>query len=170
MRTWGSNLEIHLVGHSAGAIFLGHLVDLLAVRELKGRIGSLHLYAPACTVQFANRLKLAQIEKLQAEGRRLNKETEVFGSRTNSELWSDVIKIIGGVLLGIGGVTAAYPQYEVSQLKAKIAEEEMSKAELAKSAAEKTKTDAEAVPKILLWQCDHSSLTKVVHLTCALSR
>ncbi|UVJ46418.1 peptidase C1 [Pseudomonas sp. LS1212] len=54
-RTWGSNLEIHLVGHSAGAIFLGHLVDLLAVRELTESIGSIHLYAPACTVQFANR-------------------------------------------------------------------------------------------------------------------
>jgi hypothetical protein len=54
-RTWGSDLEIHLVGHSAGAIFLGHLIDLLAARDLKERIGSVHLYAPACTVQFANR-------------------------------------------------------------------------------------------------------------------
>jgi hypothetical protein len=52
---WGDQLEIHLVGHSAGAIFLGHLVDLLAARGLSRRIASLHLYAPACTVQFANR-------------------------------------------------------------------------------------------------------------------
>jgi peptidoglycan hydrolase-like protein with peptidoglycan-binding domain len=53
--TWGDELEIHLVGHSAGAIFLGHFVDLLAARALEQRIASLHLYAPACTVQFANR-------------------------------------------------------------------------------------------------------------------
>lgn len=53
--TWGDDLEIHLLGHSAGSIFLGWLLDLIAARELLGRVRSLHLYAPACTVQFANR-------------------------------------------------------------------------------------------------------------------
>ncbi|RYZ05544.1 MAG: peptidase C1 [Comamonadaceae bacterium] len=53
--TWGENLEIHLVGHSAGSIILGHLVEVLAARGLAGRIASCHLYAPACTVEFANR-------------------------------------------------------------------------------------------------------------------
>ncbi|MGH8381399.1 C1 family peptidase [Pseudomonas sp.] len=53
--TWGDDLEIHLIGHSAGSIFLGHLIDLFAARGLEKRINSLHLYAPACTVQFANR-------------------------------------------------------------------------------------------------------------------
>lgn len=55
IRTWGDQLEIHLVGHSAGAIFLGHVIDLLAERGLEMNARSLHLYAPACTVQFANR-------------------------------------------------------------------------------------------------------------------
>jgi hypothetical protein len=45
--------EIHLVGHSAGAIALGPFVDLLAARGVT--IGSLSLYAPACTVSFALR-------------------------------------------------------------------------------------------------------------------
>jgi len=54
-RNWGEQLEIHLVGHSAGSIFHGWLVDLLAARGLDARIASVHLYAPACTVQFANR-------------------------------------------------------------------------------------------------------------------
>jgi pimeloyl-ACP methyl ester carboxylesterase len=63
--TWGDELEIHLVGHSAGAIFLGHLVDLLAARGLSRRIASLHLYAPACTVQFANRHFAPQQELMQ---------------------------------------------------------------------------------------------------------
>jgi hypothetical protein len=53
--TWGERFEIHLVGHSAGAILLGHLLDALAERGLAGYVRSLHLYAPACTVEFANR-------------------------------------------------------------------------------------------------------------------
>jgi pimeloyl-ACP methyl ester carboxylesterase len=48
-------LEIHLVGHSAGSIMLGHLLSVMAARGLEGRVASTHLYAPACTVQFANR-------------------------------------------------------------------------------------------------------------------
>jgi hypothetical protein len=43
--------EIHLVGHSAGSIVLGHLLDLLPKRNLE--VASCHLYAPACTVRFA---------------------------------------------------------------------------------------------------------------------
>lgn len=53
--TWGSDFELHLVGHSAGAIWLGHLLSLLA-RERPGFAArSLQLYAPACTLAFANR-------------------------------------------------------------------------------------------------------------------
>jgi hypothetical protein len=44
-------LEIHLVGHSAGSILHGHLLDLLAQRKLK--VKTVSLYAPACTVGFA---------------------------------------------------------------------------------------------------------------------
>ncbi|KRE87268.1 peptidase C1 [Rhodanobacter sp. Soil772] len=54
-KTWGDQLEIHLIGHSAGSIFHGYLVDLLAARGLAAQTASVHLYAPACTVQFANR-------------------------------------------------------------------------------------------------------------------
>src|SRR6185312_5492527 len=43
--------EIHLIGHSAGSIILGHLLDLLPARKLD--VTSCHLYAPACTVRFA---------------------------------------------------------------------------------------------------------------------
>ncbi len=44
-------LELHLVGHSAGAILLGHLLDRLAGRRLG--VASLSLFAPACSVPFA---------------------------------------------------------------------------------------------------------------------
>ncbi len=53
--TWGEQLEIHLVGHSAGSILLGALLDCLERRGLLVRIASTHLYAPACSVDFANR-------------------------------------------------------------------------------------------------------------------
>ena len=44
-------VEIHLIGHSAGSILLGYLLDLLPARALS--VASCHLYAPACTVRFA---------------------------------------------------------------------------------------------------------------------
>lgn len=43
-------LEIHLAGHSAGSIVLGHLLSLLD-KELNAR--TLTLFAPACTLGFA---------------------------------------------------------------------------------------------------------------------
>lgn len=52
-------LEIHLIGHSAGSILLGHLVPELAARGLS--IKSVHLYAPACTVAFANEYWLPRV-------------------------------------------------------------------------------------------------------------
>jgi pimeloyl-ACP methyl ester carboxylesterase len=54
------NLELHLIGHSAGAILLGHLLDLLSG---KMKVESLSLFAPACTVEFANEHYLGAIEK-----------------------------------------------------------------------------------------------------------
>lgn len=53
--TWGDAFELHLVGHSAGAILLGHMLTALAARGAASLVKSVHLYAPACTVAFANR-------------------------------------------------------------------------------------------------------------------
>ena len=51
------SLEIHLVGHSAGAILLGHLLDALSDPAWAGpgglKASSCTLLAPACTVDFA---------------------------------------------------------------------------------------------------------------------
>jgi len=47
-----AKLEIHLVGHSAGSILLGYLLDVMHRRSLSA--SSLSLFAPACTVAFAN--------------------------------------------------------------------------------------------------------------------
>ncbi len=46
-----ARLEVHLIGHSAGAIVLGAMMPLLAQAGLKA--ASLRLFAPACTAGFA---------------------------------------------------------------------------------------------------------------------
>ncbi len=45
-------LQVHLIGHSAGSLVLGHLLTVLK-KNLP--IGSLSLFAPACGVDFANK-------------------------------------------------------------------------------------------------------------------
>lgn len=52
-------MEVHLLGHSAGAIVLGPLVSALQKRRVP--LASGHLYAPACTVDFANRYWLPHL-------------------------------------------------------------------------------------------------------------
>ena len=46
-----SDLRLHLIGHSAGSIILGYLLDELGAQSLTAQTCS--LYAPACTVRFA---------------------------------------------------------------------------------------------------------------------
>lgn len=59
--TWGKDFELHVVGHSAGSIILGHMLNALNKRMLDQkdnglaqRVTTLSLFAPACTVAFAN--------------------------------------------------------------------------------------------------------------------
>jgi hypothetical protein len=62
----GRPLELHLVGHSAGSILLGHLLERLGRDDLVGaapRIGSCTLYAAACSSRFAVERYLAAADK-----------------------------------------------------------------------------------------------------------
>ncbi len=56
----GKPFELHLMGHSAGAIMLGHLLTALAAR--KQAVASCQLFAPACTTAFAVQHYLAACE------------------------------------------------------------------------------------------------------------
>jgi len=52
----GITLEVHLIGHSAGAILLGHLLDLLGAMDKDQPalpVASCSLYAAACSTSFA---------------------------------------------------------------------------------------------------------------------
>jgi hypothetical protein len=53
----GRPLELHLIGHSAGAILLGHLLERLLAADLLAqapRVQTCTLYGAACSVRFAN--------------------------------------------------------------------------------------------------------------------
>ena len=56
-------LEIHLIGHSAGSILLGHLLKRLGQKKLP--IETISLFAPACTVPLACDYYRPEVEKKQ---------------------------------------------------------------------------------------------------------
>ena len=91
-----------------------------------------------------DQLKQAQIAKTAAETHKLEKEAAAVKTQVRSDFWSEAIKILGGVVLGIGGVTVAYTQYEVGELKAKIAREDLAKAQSATALAMQAKLAADA--------------------------
>jgi hypothetical protein len=64
-----SNLEVHLVGHSAGAILLGAFLRQLASNQLTA--STVSLYAPACTVAFANSTYLPAAEEKVIDPKRV---------------------------------------------------------------------------------------------------
>lgn len=90
--TWGDDLEIHLVGHSAGSIILGHLLSLAAKRGLSDKVSSIQLWAPACTVQFANQhyaphADLMKKLHLQVLSDRVERDDNVVGIYRKSLLY-----------------------------------------------------------------------------------
>ncbi len=58
-------LQVHLMGHSAGSILLGGMLDALATRRVP--IASAQLLAPACTIAFANRYWLPYVGNFDAK-------------------------------------------------------------------------------------------------------
>jgi len=47
------DMEVHFIGHSAGAIQLGEMLDLFREEGRENGVASCTLWAPACTVEFA---------------------------------------------------------------------------------------------------------------------
>ena len=83
--------KLHLIGHSAGSLQLGHML-----RDLPGKgVDSVHLYAPACTMAFANRqFGKALNQKVVPKGRMFvdllsvdREEADTVGPYGKSLLW-----------------------------------------------------------------------------------
>ena len=56
VQNWGDKFELHVVGHSAGSIFFGHMLASMRGRAgLPSALKTISLYAPACSVSFANK-------------------------------------------------------------------------------------------------------------------
>lgn len=89
-----------------------------------------------------DQLKQAQIEKTRAESKKLEREAYATSTQLRNAFWSDAIKIVAGVILGVGGVIAAITQFEVADLKAKISQKELAQAEAAKAVAETSAKEA----------------------------
>lgn len=87
-------LELHLVGHSAGAILLGHMLHRL--REMRLRPAGLHLYAPACTMGFASE-HLGAV--LAGRGRLLDRRTVRFWLLSDRNERADSVGPYGKSLL-----------------------------------------------------------------------
>lgn len=54
-------IQLHVTGHSSGAILIGQWLDVLARRKME--LKSISLYAPACTVKFVNDHYKKAVEK-----------------------------------------------------------------------------------------------------------
>jgi vacuolar-type H+-ATPase subunit I/STV1 len=89
-----------------------------------------------------DQLKQAQVEKTQAEALKLKREAEAAVKQAHGAFWSDMLKLAGGIILGIGGVVAAITQYEVAELKVKNATQELEQLEKEKKAVEAAKKEA----------------------------
>lgn len=71
-----------------------------------------------------DKLKQAQIDKIQAEIKAVSKTS-----------WMELIKLFGGVVLGIGGLAGAYTQYEIAEFKVENAKNELTELEQKKAGA-----------------------------------
>lgn len=56
-----ASFDLHLMGHSAGSILFGYFLDELTKRKLT--VNSISLFAPACTLEFANKHYIRACEK-----------------------------------------------------------------------------------------------------------
>ncbi len=65
-------LELHVVAHSAGAIMVGEMLPVLTKRKIK--LHSMTLFAPACTVDFANKYFQKAVESKTIERKNIHFE------------------------------------------------------------------------------------------------
>lgn len=65
----GDSKQIHLIGHSTGAVLLGHLLDALDGLQAPELVSSCSLMAPACTVDFYHRHYRPRLGKTTGNGK-----------------------------------------------------------------------------------------------------
>lgn len=93
----------------------------------------------------------AETAKLGAEKQKLDAETKAASRIANGSYWSEAVKILGAVVLGLGGFVTAAGSYfvarnqvELAELKASNANEKLKSAESAAAAAKDAEAKANA--------------------------
>ncbi|MES2936333.1 MAG: M15 family metallopeptidase [Pseudomonadota bacterium] len=99
-----------------------------------------------------DQLKRAQIRKVLAEATKTRAEAAASRRQLRATTWAEPLKVFGAVILGAGGVIAAFTQYEVAELKARNAQHELAVADRAKKEAEaqaaKARSDTESALQV----------------------
>jgi hypothetical protein len=108
LKTQFPKLEIHLVGHSAGSILLGYLLDFFIQQRLPAHTCT--LFAPACTVRFALNHYKPAIEAPKI----LNKSEVVFEILNDAREQADSVGPYGKSLLYL--VSRALEDYHKTPL------------------------------------------------------
>lgn len=103
----GRALDVHLIGHSAGSILLGHFLERV-MRDAGPAIsiGSCSLFAPACSIQFANERYLTAAQRGVLPLSRLwlnylsddNERKDGLPSETNALYGRSLLYMVSGAL------------------------------------------------------------------------
>lgn len=91
-----SDQEIHLIGHSTGAVFFAHALDALKVKGTRTEFSTCSLYAPACTVDLYKEVYRPIIGKQR--GTRIA-DMALYNLTDELEQDDHVVKIYGKSLL-----------------------------------------------------------------------
>ncbi|MEM9620803.1 MAG: hypothetical protein AAF993_04090, partial [Pseudomonadota bacterium] len=92
-----TGLQFHLVGHSTGAVLIGHLLAALDKLKRYSMISSCTLFAPACTLEFYDE-HYARRLRPNHRGTRLPR-LDIFNLSKKLELDDDVVKVYRKSLL-----------------------------------------------------------------------
>jgi DNA repair exonuclease SbcCD ATPase subunit len=95
---------------------------------------------------------LAETDKLKAEKAKLEQEAAAVPRQTKGSYWSEVIKILGAIVLGVGGVVTAGGSYFVARNQVELAEiksvQATERTKAAVAAASAATVDAESAVKL----------------------
>lgn len=93
---------------------------------------------------MSDRREQAEIDKTRAETRKLELEAAELERGRRFAGLTEGVKLVGGVVLGLGGLLAAWTQYEVAELRAATAKSELAAAAVELAKAEEAKAGAVA--------------------------
>lgn len=94
-----TDMKIHLIGHSTGAVLLGHLLAALDRTASDAEIASCTLLAPACTIEFFNDMYRPRLGKSAKAGRVPLPKMRVYNLTDEAEQDDNVAQVYGKSLL-----------------------------------------------------------------------